>query len=98
MSTVKCLNCGGTVKPLADAKGNVGACTTCGQAEVVTKTRGEEIDKAIEAGEPSGGVAPMLTAEEVEAVRSLPAPEHPGSAPEAAGDTPTAPAASDTQE
>lgn len=68
-SSVTCLNCGGRVKPLKEAKGDVGACEQCGTAEKLTKTRSEEIDRAIQDGEPSGGVAPALTAEEMEAAR-----------------------------
>lgn len=72
---VTCLNCGGTVKALDDAKGNIGACNRCGQAEVVTKTRAEEIEKAISAGVPSGGSAPALSTEQHEEARSVPRPD-----------------------
>lgn len=91
--TVTCTNCGGTVREIDDAKGNIGACEDCGQAEVVTKTRGEEIDKALEAGEPiGGGTAPALTEEEIERVRAIAGPEEAGGAPAPVGPdvTPTA--------
>lgn len=75
MDKVTCLNCGGQVKPLEDAKGNVGACERCGQAELTTKAKADENEKAIAAGVPSGGSAPALTEEDFERAASAVRPD-----------------------
>lgn len=97
--TVTCLNCGGTIKLLEDAKGNVGACENCGMAETMTKTRASEIEKNREAGVPSGGMAPALDEAEAGRVRAIPRPDAevegapPASGPDTTPTTENAPVA-----